>query len=115
MLLILVKVACQSTTATDCSHRATSMLLILVEVSVKMAQLSIRNSHRLQPQSYFHAIYSGGSICESGLSVHNCHRLQPQSYFHATYSGGSICESGLSVYKSEVDIKCIMTGVILEG
>ena len=48
MLLILmeasVKVACRSTTATDCSHR-------------------------LQPQSYHHATYSGGSICESGLSV----------------------------------------------
>ena len=40
MLLILVevsvKVTCQSTTATDCCHRATSMVLILVEVSVKV-------------------------------------------------------------------------------
>ena len=30
--------------------------------------------HRLQPQSYLHATYSGGSICESGLSVHDSHR-----------------------------------------
>ena len=41
MLLILmevsVKVACRSMTATDCSHRANSMLLILVEVFVKVA------------------------------------------------------------------------------
>ena len=42
MLLIFlvevsVKVACQSTTGTYCSHRATSMLLILVEESVNVA------------------------------------------------------------------------------
>ena len=46
MLLILVevsvKVACQSTTATDCKHRAITMLLILVEVSVKVAWQSTR-------------------------------------------------------------------------
>ena len=40
MLVILVqvsvKVACRSTTATDCSHRAITMLLILAEVSVKV-------------------------------------------------------------------------------
>ena len=48
---VSVKVACWSTTATDCKHRAITMLLILVEVSVKLP-------------------YSGGSICESGLAVH---------------------------------------------
>ena len=41
MLLILmevfVKVACQSTAATDCCHRVISMVLILVEVSVNVA------------------------------------------------------------------------------
>ena len=42
--------------------------------------------------------YSGGSICD--LSVHVSHRLWPQSYHHATYSRGSICESGLSVHNS---------------
>ena len=51
---VSVKVACQSTTATNCSHRAYPML---VEV-----------------QSYHH-----GSICESDLSVHDSHRLQAQS------------------------------------
>ena len=44
MLLILmevsVKVACRSMTATDCRHRAITMLLILVEVSVKVAYRS---------------------------------------------------------------------------
>ena len=46
MLLILmevpVKVACQSMTATKCRHRAITMLLILVEVSVKVACQSTR-------------------------------------------------------------------------
>ena len=53
MLLILVKVsvkvACQSTPATDCSHRATSMLLILVQVAVNVACWSTTStdcSHR---------------------------------------------------------------------
>ena len=59
--------------------------------------LSFHDNHRLQLQSYHHATYCGGSICESGLSFHDNHRLQLQSYHHATYSGGSICESGLSV------------------
>ena len=54
---------------------------------------------RLWPQSYHHATYFGGSICESGLLVHNSHRLQAQSYHHATYSSGSICESGLFWWK----------------
>ena len=49
ILLILVeisvKVACRSTTATDCGHRAITMLLILVEVFVKNG-LSVHNSHR---------------------------------------------------------------------
>ena len=40
MLLILVevsvKVACRSMTAIDCRHRAITMLLILVEVSVNL-------------------------------------------------------------------------------
>ena len=34
---VSVKVACRLTTATDCRHRAITMLLILVEVSVKVA------------------------------------------------------------------------------
>ena len=55
------------------------MLLILVEVSVKVA-------------------YSGGSIFESSLVVHESHRLKAQSYLHVTYSGGSVCVSGLSVH-----------------
>ena len=46
MLLILVEVsvtvACQTTTATYCSHRAITMLIILVEVSVKVACRSTR-------------------------------------------------------------------------
>ena len=41
MLLLLVevsvKVACLSMTATDCRHRAITTLLILVEVSLKVA------------------------------------------------------------------------------
>ena len=100
MLLILVevsvKVVCQSTTATNCSHREVSvevacqsmtatdsrtgitMLLILVEVSVKVACQSTTATN-WQAQSYHHATYSGGSICESGLSVHCINRLQPQS------------------------------------
>ena len=99
-------VACQSTTATDCSLRANYMLLILVEVSTYSGKsvcesgLSFHSSHSLQSQNYLHATYSGGSICESGLSVHDSHSLQSQNYLHATYYGGSICESGLSVNNS---------------
>ena len=52
------------------------------------------DSHRLQHR----AIYSGGSICESGLPVHDSHRLKAQSYLNTTYSGGSICVSGLLVH-----------------
>ena len=65
---------------------------------------------RLWPQSYHHATYFGGSICESGLFWWKYMwkwlggplepRLQVQSYHHATYSSGSICESGLSVHNS---------------
>ena len=35
-MAVSVKVACRSMTATDCSFRAITMLLILVEVSVKV-------------------------------------------------------------------------------
>ena len=46
MLLILVevpvKVACRSTTVTDCSHRAITMLLILVEVAICVSGLSVQ-------------------------------------------------------------------------
>ena len=91
MLLILVevfmKVARWSTTATDCSHRATYLH-------------ATYSSGSICESGYLHATYPVGSICESGLSVHNSHRLQAQSYHHATYSGGSICESGLSVHKT---------------
>ena len=88
MLLILVKVsvkvACQSTTATNYSHREVSVnvacrsmtatdsrtelspcYLFLVEVSVKVACRSTTATN-WQAQSYHHATYSGGSICESG-------------------------------------------------
>ena len=127
-LLILVdvpvKVACRSTTATDCSHRAIckasssggsicesglavhesqdcryraiTLLLILVEVSVKVSCRSTTGRHRLQHR----AIDSGGSICESGLLVHNSHRLQPQSHHHATYPSGCTCKRGSSVHDS---------------
>ena len=54
----------------DCRYRAITMLLILVEVSVKVACRSTTGRHRLQHR----ATYSGGSICESGLLVHNSHR-----------------------------------------
>ena len=43
----------------------------------KYQQKWIHNSHRLQPQSYFHY---GGSICESDLSVHNSNILLPPCY-----------------------------------
>ena len=36
LLIMVVKVACRSTTATDCSHRGINILLILVELSVKL-------------------------------------------------------------------------------
>ena len=62
--------------------------------------LSVNNSHRLLPQSYLNAAYSGGSTCECGVSVNNSHSLQPQNYLHATYSGGSICKSGLLVHRA---------------
>ena len=55
--------------ATDCSHTATSMLLILVEVSMKVACL--------QPQSYYLFCLLKQLVCPQ----------QPQSYYlHATYS-----------------------------
>ena len=99
MLLILVevsvKVACRSTTVTDWRHRAISMLLILVEV--RLMWLVGPGRHRLKTQIYLHATYPVGSICKCGLSVHNSHTLQPQSHHHATYSDGSICVGGLSV------------------
>ena len=111
MLLILmevsVKVACRSTTATDCRHRAITMQLILVQVSVKVAcpcTTAIDCSHRAITMLFF----SGASICESGLSVHDSHRLQAQSYHHATYSGGSICEFGLSLHNSHRAITMLL-------
>ena len=58
------------------------------------------HNYRLQPQSHYHATYSGESICESGLSVNNSHRRKAQSYLHATYLGRSICKSDLSVHDS---------------
>ena len=46
MLLVLVevsvKVACKFMTATDCSHRATSMLLLLVEVQTTLMEVSVK-------------------------------------------------------------------------
>ena len=97
--------ACRSTTATDCSHR-------------------------LQPQSHYHATYRGGCWMylwnwlvgpqqsqTEGTDLSPCYlfwwkylcrwlvgphryRLQLQSHHHATYPSGSTCESGLSVHDS---------------
>ena len=51
------------------------MLLISVEVSVKVACLVQDIPQTCEglvgPQSYLHATYAGGSICECGLSVHS--------------------------------------------
>ena len=90
------------TAATEPS--AITMLLILVEVSVKVACRSTTGRHRLQHR----ATYSGGSICESGLLT--CNLLWwkylwkwfvgPQSYLHVTYFGWSICVNSLSVHDS---------------
>ena len=67
MLLILVevsvKVACQSTTAIDCRHRAISMLLILMEVSVKVACQSTTAT------DCSHRASQSESINERGFSV----------------------------------------------
>ena len=88
---ISVKVACQSTTATDCSHRANSMLLILVEVQTAGTDLSVPMLLILVEVSVKVACWStistncshwatsmllffGGSLCESDLSVHDSHR-----------------------------------------
>ena len=55
------------------------MLLILVEVSVKVAYQSTTL------QSYLHAIYSDGSICERGRSVHDTTELPPCYLFWWIY------------------------------
>ena len=52
------------------------MLLILVEVSVKVEVQTAGTE--LSPWKYLVA----------------CQSMTPQSYLHATYSDGSICESG---------------------
>ena len=86
MLLILVEVsvnvACWSTTATDWRHKAIFMLLILVEVSVWVAcrLQTAATAHKPLTQSHHHATYPGGSTCASGLSVYDSHKLQLQSY-----------------------------------
>ena len=105
MLLILVevpvKVACLSTTATDCSHRAISILLILVEVFVKVAGQSMTVTacrHRAITMLLILVEVTVKVSCQS----YDSHRLWPQSYHHATYSGGSICESGLSLWLQSV-------------
>ena len=51
---------------------------IFTILSTRISVLSVYDSNRLWPQSYF-----GGSIrfCESGLSVHNSHKLQAQGYY----------------------------------
>ena len=103
LLTMVVKVSCLSMTATDYRHRAITMLLILVEVSMKVlvspwqpqtvaTQLSwcylfwwkyLKVTCRSTTVTNCNATYSGGSVCE------------------ATYSGGSICESGLAVPRAE--------------
>ena len=102
---------------------ATSMLLIMLEVSVKATHWC--TSHSLQPKGYFHAAYSAGSdgesdplslsmqpngyfyatyharsVSESDSLVHKSHSLQPKGYFNATYSAGSDSESQSSVDES---------------
>ena len=90
MLLILVEVQTAGTEMT-----------MHLEVSVKVACQS------MTPQSYLHATYSGGSICESGLSVHDSHRLKAQSYHHATYSGGSTdCRHRAITMEVSVKVAC---------
>ena len=94
MLLTLVevsvKVACRSTTATDCSHRAITMLLIPVEVSE--SGLSVYDSHRLQA---YRSMIAATSILLILVDVSvkvACQSMTvtAQSYYHATYSHGSI-------------------------
>ena len=62
-----------------------------------MDETLIGDELHFRVQSYLHATYSDGSICESGLSVHDSHSnsfvdeslgMQPNSYFHATYNAG---------------------------
>ena len=66
------------------------MLLISLEISVKV-------THWLTSQDYFHATYSAGSLSEIDSLVDESLMLD---YFHATYSGGSISESDLLVDES---------------
>ena len=64
-------ILCESGLSVHDSYRAITMLLTLVEVSVKVAWLVGPQPHRLQAQGYhIHATYSGGSISGSGMSVH---------------------------------------------
>ena len=44
-------------------------------------------------KDYFHAAYLIRIISESNLSVDDSHSLQPKNYLHYTYSAGSISES----------------------
>ena len=110
----LVKVARLSTTVADCSNRAIMMLLILVEISVKVACWSTTTTvHRLQAQCYHHATYylwkwtvgqRQPQTATTELSPFwqkypwkllvgpREPRLQAQSYHHTTYSDGSICK-----------------------
>ena len=103
MLLILVEVACRSTTVTDCSHRATSMLLISVEVSgLSVGPQQPQTEGTELSQCY---LFRWKYLCKWLVGPHR-YRLQPQSHHHATYPSGSTCVSGLSV-QEDTDCYCI--------
>ena len=63
------------------------MLLISLEISVKV-------THCLTSQDYFHATYSAGSLSEIDSLVDDSLTLMmPKDCFHATYYGESISGS----------------------
>ena len=54
----------------------------------------------MQPNGYFHATYSAGSVSERDTSVDESLSMQPNGYFHASYSAGSVSERDTSVDES---------------
>ena len=83
---VSVKVACRSTTATDCSTE----LLILVEVPVKVACRSTQLQTAATEPSPCYLVWLK-YLCKWLVGPHS-YRLQPQSYLHATFPDGSIRE-----------------------
>ena len=105
MLLILVevsvKVARQSTTATDCSHRATSMLHILVEVSIEVARRSTTAkdcSHRATSMLLILVEAIVKVACQSTIAT----EITEISMGYAVYVTDDVF----------IGIKCIITGLI---